>query len=144
MRSAEHASVIPARLVYAGLAVATIVLGLSVHLNGAALGSTSRDVAGDALWAAMLSWWAGALAPARPLSARSAAALTICFVVEASQLLHTPTLDLLRRTTIGRLTLGSGFDPRDLLSYSVGVLAAAFLEWSGRRWLGRRARPVVA
>jgi hypothetical protein len=48
-------------------------------------------------------------------------------------LVHTPALDTLRRTTIGQLTLGTGFDLRDLLAYTLGVLAAAFLEWTWRK-----------
>jgi len=59
---------------------------------------------------------------------RIVVAVAICFAVELSQLLHTPELDSLRRTTVGQLTLGSGFDVRDLLSYTVGVLAAALFE----------------
>jgi Protein of unknown function (DUF2809) len=114
-----------------------------VHLYGDALGAVARDVAGDALWATMIAWWVAALAPALSLRARGAAALAICFAVETSQLLHTPELDALRRTTLGRLTLGSGFDPRDLASYAAGVLAAAILEWAGRRWLGRGSHPAA-
>jgi hypothetical protein len=59
---------------------------------------------------------------------RAAVALAICFAVEASQLVHTPALDALRATTPGRLVLGSGFDPRDLLAYAGGVLAALALD----------------
>ena len=117
-----------ARLIYVALALATIALGLFVHLYGAALGPTSRDVLGDIIWGAMIAWWVGAIAPGSSLPVRIIVATTICFAVELSQLLHTPELDSLRRTTVGQLTLGSGFDVRDLLSYTVGVLAAALFE----------------
>ena len=117
-----------ARRTYVGLALGTIALGLIVHLYGDALGPTSRDVVGDVIWGAMIAWWVGAIAPGKSLRARSVAAAMICFAVELSQLLHTPELDSLRRTTVGQLTLGSGFDVRDLLSYTVGVLAAALFE----------------
>jgi hypothetical protein len=120
-----------ARIAYVALAIATIVLGLAVHLYGGALGPTSHDVIGDVIWAAMIAWLVGAIAPGRSLQARSVAAVVICFLVELSQLFHTPALDILRRTTVGQLTLGTGFDLRDLLAYTVGVLAAALLE---RTW----------
>jgi len=124
------------RLVYVALALGTIALGLTVHLYGNALGPTSRDVLGDIIWGAMIAWWVGAIAPAKSLRLRSVAAVAICFAVELSQLVHAPPLDMLRRTTIGQLTLGTGFDLRDFLSYAVGVLAAAFLERTCRRRLG--------
>jgi len=102
-----------------------------VHWRGAALGSTLQDLLGDALWAVMVAWLVGAAAPGAPLRLRAAAALAICAGVEMSQLNHTTALEALRRTTAGQLVLGSGFDPRDLMAYTLGVLVAAFLE---RRW----------
>ena len=116
------------RVVYAALAVGTIVVGLAVHLHGAGLSSVVADVLGDALWAAMIAWWVGAVAPSVRLSRRIIVALAICFAVELSQLYHAPRIDALRETTLGHLVLGSGFDPRDLAAYAAGVLAAALLD----------------
>ena len=113
------------------LAIATIALGLVVHLHGSALGAAGQDFAGDTLWASMIMWWIGVLAPAARLSVRSLLALAICFIVETSQLYHTPTLDAIRGTTPGHLVLGSGFDPRDLVAYTAGVFAAAIVERMG-------------
>jgi hypothetical protein len=121
--------VLRTRLRYAALAVGTIIVGLAVHLGGrGVLAPGVRDMLGDALWAMMMAWWIGALAPAASRRARAAVALGVCFAVEASQLLHTPGLDALRRTLPGHLVLGSGFDARDLLAYALGVLAAVLLE----------------
>ena len=131
-----------ARVAYVALALGTIVLGLTVHSCGDALGATSRDIVGDIIWGAMIAWWVAAIAPRHSLRARSVAAVVVCFVVELSQLFHTPGLDMLRRTTLGQLTLGTGFDVRDFLAYTVGVLGAAFLE---RTWRlrGRLSRSKV-
>ena len=120
------------RAVYLALVAGTIAVGLAVN-RGGALPPVARDVAGDALWAAMMAGWMGALAPRRALGARSLAAYGVCVAVELSQLYHTPALDQLRRTTPGRLVLGSGFDARDLAAYAAGVLAAAALEAVVRR-----------
>jgi hypothetical protein len=128
-----------ARVAYVALALVTIVLGLVVHLQGDALTPTSRDVLGDLIWAAMIAWWVAAIVPNVSLTARSVVAVSICVAVEISQLYHTPALDMLRRTMVGQLTLGSGFDPRDLLAYVVGVVAAAFVERMGRSLLGSRS-----
>jgi len=121
------------RAAYVALALGTIVLGLTVHLRGKALGAMWRDVLGDVIWAAMIAWCVAAIAPNRSLQTRGIAAVAICFAVEASQLYHSAGLDRLRGTTVGHLMLGSGFDVRDLFAYVVGVLTAASLEWIGRR-----------
>ena len=116
------------RAIYAATAVLTIVVGLLVHMRGAALGPVARDVLGDALWAAMIVWWIGAAAPAARWAVRSAAAYAVCVVVELSQLYHAPGLDAIRATRVGHLVLGSGFDARDLGAYALGVAAAALVD----------------
>lgn len=121
------------RIRFVALALATIALGLGVHRFGAAFGPVGRDIVGDALWAMMITWWVGALAPGAALRARGGAAFAVCLLVELSQLIHTAELDALRRTTAGQLVLGSGFDPRDLAAYALGVLAATMLERAVRR-----------
>lgn len=133
MTNARIAPLRFSRVWYAALALGTVALGLGVHLYGDFFGPTLRDVLGDALWAAMIAWCVAMLVPGAPLRNRSFVALAICFVVEVSQLYHAPALDALRRTTAGQLTLGSGFDPRDLFAYALGVLAAVLFELILRR-----------
>jgi hypothetical protein len=115
------------RLAYIALALATIAIGLLLHLTNPPLRTAARDVLGDALWAMMIVWWVGALVPDARLSVRSACALVVCLAVELSQLHHAPMLDAFRGTTIGHLVLGSDFDPRDLLAYAAGVAVAALV-----------------
>ena len=116
------------RLNYLLFAICTIAAGLALHFGGGALPPVPRDMLGDALWAMMIFGWIGVLAPDARLSIRSSAALAICVAVELSQLYRDPWLDEIRRTTIGHLVLGSGFDPRDFVAYAAGVLAAALIE----------------
>ena len=99
------------RASYIALALGTIALGLGVHWRGGALGPTRRDALGDALWAVMVAWWVGAVAPTASLRLRAAAALAVCLGVEVSQLYHTPVLDAVRSTTAGDLIPGSGSIP---------------------------------
>ena len=117
-----------ARLVYVALALSTIAIGLLVHFVSALW----RDALGDALWAAMMTWWISAFVPRARLVARGAVAYAICVGVEVSQLYHAPAIDALRATRIGHLVLGSGFDGRDFLAYGVGVVSAMFLELAAR------------
>jgi uncharacterized protein DUF2809 len=115
------------------VALGTIGVGLIVHWYATPFAFTVRDVLGDALWAMMVAWWVGALAPGMRVGARAGIALAVCWAVEFSQLYHLPVLDAVRRTTPGQLVLGSGFDVRDLWAYAIGVLAALLLETAMRR-----------
>jgi Protein of unknown function (DUF2809) len=115
---------------YLALAVITVAVGLVVFKHGAGLGPVARDVTGDALWAAMMFWGISAVAPGARLLVRGMVALSVCFVVETSQRLHTPALDAIRTTMLGRLVLGTGFDPRDFASYAGGVLMAMLIAYA--------------
>jgi hypothetical protein len=116
------------RATHAVLAIATVAVGLTVHGSGTMLGDPARDILGDALWAMMITWGLGMVIPYGPSLRRGAIALAICYIVEFSQLYRTPLLDAARNTRLGQLTLGSGFDARDLLAYACGVIAAMILE----------------
>jgi hypothetical protein len=52
-----------ARASFVALALGTIAVGLGVYLRGNILGAVLRDVLGDALWAAMITWWIAAIIP---------------------------------------------------------------------------------
>ena len=130
-----------ARSRYVALAITTILVGLALHRTGLGLSPSARDVLGDALWAAMMVWWVGVVAPSASLARRSVIAYAICVAVELSQLIHVPAIDAARRTTIGHLVLGSDFDPRDLAAYALGVAVAALLE---RAMRGARAPRTLA
>jgi hypothetical protein len=115
------------RLRYFVLAILTILVGLMVHFDSRVLSFRVRDILGDALWAMMIVWWLGVALPRVRLSVRGLVAFGICVAVELSQRYHTPFLDAARRTIPGQLILGSGYDPRDFLSYAAGVIVAVAL-----------------
>jgi hypothetical protein len=124
---------------FVALALSTLAIGLLLH-GRTALGPVARDVVGDALWAAMIVWWVGAVAPGARLLVRTAAAYFGCAAVELSQLYHAPALDAARATPLGHLVLGSGFDGRDFGAYALGVLGATLLEATVAAWIRRPAR----
>ena len=123
--------------------MSTIGLGLLVHRGSPGLSPSVRDVLGDALWAMMIVWWIGFAVPNSRPWRRAVVALLVCWVVEFSQLVHTPALDRFRGTSVGHLFLGSGFDPRDLVAYALGVGVAVLLEIKvrGQARFARESRP---
>jgi hypothetical protein len=118
-------------------ALGWIAVGLGLHRFGFGLSPRLRDATGDALWAAMMFAWVGVLVPRQRIRVRGPVAVGICWAVEFSQMYHTPMLDAWRDTTLGSLVLGTDFDARDLVAYTIGVLIAASLEIAMRR----RPRP---
>ena len=112
---------------YLGLAIATIAVGLTVHLEGDALGARAQDVSGDALWAMMMMWWVSVLLPRVRAVTRGVLAYGACVTVECSQLVHARGLEAIRATRLGHLVLGSDFDARDLAAYFAGVCIAVAL-----------------
>lgn len=118
-----------------------MVVGLMVHLSSSRLNPVVRDMLGDALWAMMMFFCVGVFLPHARCRTRIVAAFAICAAVEVSQRYHSPRWDAFRATLPGHLILGSGFDPRDFLSYSLGVAAAAALERMGVLGCRRRGSP---
>jgi hypothetical protein len=116
------------RLPYLVLAIGTIMVGLIVHERASGIDARTRDIVGDALWAMMMTWWVSAVRPQARLWRRGVVALAISVAVELSQLYRAPWIDAARSTRLGSLVLGTGFDPRDLASYTFGVLAAMLLD----------------
>lgn len=53
--------------------------------------------------------------------------LCITCLLELSQLIHTPTLELFRKNFVFRALFGSTFNPFDFIWYSVGALCGLFL-----------------
>lgn len=101
------------------LAINTVILGLSSRRFPIA-----GNYPGDALWATLVFILWACLLPRASLKLYTALAATTAFCVELSQLYHAPWIDSLRQTLPGRLILGSGFDPFDLIAYLVGCILA--------------------
>lgn len=116
------------RLRYLAFAGATIVAGLLLQALRSGLPMAAADILGDALWGMMIYWLVGAALPETGRLRRTVIALATCWAVEFSQLYHAGWLDSWRATTLGRLVLGSGFDPRDLAAYGLGVLVGFRLD----------------
>ena len=77
---------------------------------------------GDLLYCLMFYFVVGFLFPKMKSVNVLLYCVTICFAIEVSQLIQVDWLNQIRKTTIGRLTLGSGFLWSDFVSYSLGGL----------------------
>jgi hypothetical protein len=96
--------------------VLVILLGLLSRMDTPWLPGFIREHVGDALYATMMVLlWGGFTS--RPVLA----GLLSCYLIELSQLVHTPVLDALRETLPGRLVLGQGFVWEDLVRYTMGA-----------------------
>ena len=126
-----------ARWRYAGAVAVTIVAGLASRRYAAYLPWWLAKNAGDALYATMVFWGFGFLAPRATTSRVALAAVAFCFAIELTQLYQAPWIDAVRATTPGRLVLGQGFHAFDLVCYVAGVGLGMALE-VGLRGRARR------
>lgn len=121
---------------YAAAVAATIAAGLGSRAVAPALPWWLAKNAGDALYATMVFFGIGFVAPRVRTSTAAAIALAFCIAIECSQLVHAPWLDAVRDTRPGHLVLGQGFHAFDLACYAIGVALGAALE-VGARWVSR-------
>lgn len=83
---------------------------------------------GDALWAVAvyLAW--GLIFPSASELKLMLLAVVTAYLVEFSQLYHAPWIDEIRAQTLGHLLLGSTFNSKDLVAYTVGVVTFFLVE----------------
>ncbi|MGI4835020.1 MAG: DUF2809 domain-containing protein [Janthinobacterium lividum] len=137
MAAAARSYSLRPRAGYLGLGLVAIGLGLASRRYAAALPPWVGAYAGDALWALLVYWLAGALQPGWFAGRRALAAGAFAGLIEASQLWQAPWLQALRHTTLGALVLGQGFLWSDLACYALGIAAGVGLEMGWRRATGR-------
>ena len=109
------------RVFYFAAVLVVVVAGLASRRYTGLLPASLGKYPGDALWALMVFLAIGFFKPRWPTWKVAAAALTVSFGVEFSQLYQAPWLDSIRQTTLGHLALGSTFNMHDLTAYVVGV-----------------------
>lgn len=120
---------------YATAVAATIAVGLASRAYAAYLPWWLAKNAGDALYATMVFFGFGFLAPRAKTFMVALAATAFCVAIELMQLYRAPWIDAVRATTPGRLVLGQGFHAFDLVCYILGVGLGVGLELAvGRRY----------
>lgn len=106
-------------------AIGIVAAGLASRACPGILPATLGNHPGDALWAMLVFVLLCLLRPRASTWTIAAVALLVAFAVEFAQFLQWPWLVALRRTTPGHLVLGQGFDPVDLIAYTIGIALAA-------------------
>lgn len=116
------------RIVYGISIIIVILLGLASRKFSNILPIWLAKYSGDTLWALMVLLGVGFIF--NKWSSYKAAVMAILFsyVIEFSQLYHSPWIDSIRNTTIGGLILGFGFLWSDLICYTVGIFIGVSLE----------------
>ena len=113
------------RLIAAGLAVATVFVGLAVRF--ALRRGAVSDVAGDGQYAILIYLIVVFLAPRARAAVAAVVAGSLCVAIELFQLTGLPVAWAATFPPIA-LVLGTGFDARDIVVYLVAVAGAAFLD----------------
>ena len=116
------------RVLYAGLVVLVVALGLASRRFADAFPDGVRLYAGDVLWAAMVYFAAAVVWRRAPVARIGVGALLFSVLVEASQLYHAPWIDAVRATRLGGLVLGFGFLWSDVVCYAIGVGLGAMVD----------------
>jgi len=116
------------RWAYAAAVAVTIAAGLGSRAVASALPWWLAKNAGDALYATMVFFGVGFLAPRIRTRTAAAIALVFCAAIEGSQLYRAPWIDAVRETVPGHLVLGQGFHAFDLVCYAIGVALGVVVE----------------
>ncbi|MEP4077941.1 DUF2809 domain-containing protein [Haloferula sp.] len=101
-----------------------IIAGLGSRSFGSELPDFVAANAGDTLWSIAVYLCLGIISPTTPAWKLGLASLAISFAVEFSQLIDHRWLNAVRDTLPGKLLLGRGFLPVDLIRYFVGAAFA--------------------
>lgn len=106
----------------------TIALGLASRRFPFLLPTLLGKYPGDALWAIMILVGIALLRPDIAPRKLALLALSICCLVELSQLYQAPWINSIRANRFGHLILGTTFSWPDIYAYAVGVILGYFLD----------------
>jgi hypothetical protein len=105
-----------------------ITIGIGLFSRSRFIPDLIYPYLGDLLYCLMFYFIVGFLFPKMKSVNVLLCCVAICFIIEVSQLIKVDWLNEIRNTTLGKLTLGSGFLWSDLVSYTLGGLVGFVLE----------------
>ena len=121
------------RLRYVLLIFATLILGLASRKFSYFLPWWMAKNAGDVLYATLIYWLIGLLAPTLSTLRTATIAILFCFGIEFLKFCTVPWLVAARQSIAGALVLGHGFHVSNLVCYTLGVALAVAIEKLLRR-----------
>ncbi|WP_256375284.1 DUF2809 domain-containing protein [Pedobacter sp. ok626] len=104
------------RIIYALLVIVVIALGIISRKV-----TVIPLIVGDVLYAVMMFLLIKFLLIQLRYWKVGLISLSICYLIEISQLYNAPWINQIRNTTIGALVLGHGFLWSDMIAYTVGT-----------------------
>jgi hypothetical protein len=114
--------------IYLSIILATVIMGLGSRHFAMYLPRWVNLYLGDFLWAFMMFFIFAILLRGKSTLQIIAISLAYCYLIEISQIYHSPWIDYIRQSTVGHLILGRGFLWSDLISYTIGILAASVID----------------
>lgn len=109
------------RLFYLLMIFIVICLGLLSRRFSLYIPDIVDLLLGDSLWALMIYLCIRMLFLNWTSKKVALMGISICFIIEFSQLYHDEWIDMIRKTTLGGLILGYGFLWSDIMAYFLGV-----------------------
>ena len=116
------------RIIYIGLMVIVMILGIASRRYGIYLPNIISKYAGDTLWALMVYLGFGFLFNKAKIRNVALASMTFSYLIEISQLYQGEWINSIRDTTIGALILGHGFLISDLVC-TIGIVIGIVFEY---------------
>lgn len=117
------------RIIYMGLVIIVIILGIASRRYGSYLPNIISKYAGDTLWALMVYLGFGFIFNKAKISNVALASMTFSYLIEISQLYQGEWINSIRDTTLGALILGHGFLIGDLVCYTIGIVIGIVFEY---------------
>lgn len=104
-----------------------IALGIASRVDTIPLAAWLQNSAGAIFYELFWIFLVAFILPELTAGAIASLIFILTSLIEVSQLYQHPILDTIRQTVVGRLLIGSSFDPWDFLHYFIGCMIGWFL-----------------
>lgn len=115
-------------IIYIILIVSFICIGLIIRKYNDFFGSIVGNYAPDTLWAIMVFFILRLLIRSKSNAFIFVFTIVFSYLIELSQLYHSPWIDYIRNNKLAALVLGKGFLWSDIICYSLGACSAFMIQ----------------